>query len=208
MIRNERHIARQTREKIQRTPNERLKAQRLKKNWTQVYVATMLGTSDVEVSRWETGTAFPTLYFREQLCELFGTTPEALGFISLTAKPVPHEQAKVLWNVPYRRNPFFTGREKVLTRLHTLLHMGKSATLTQVQAISGLGGIGKTQTAIEYSYRHRDDYCAVLWVKADTPEILTSDFAALASILHLPGQCDQDQSRILEAAHELVIDPR
>jgi transcriptional regulator with XRE-family HTH domain len=66
---------------------EPLKAQRLKKNWTQVYVATMIGTSDVEVSRWETGAAEPTLYFREQLCKLFGKTPEELGFVSDAAAP-------------------------------------------------------------------------------------------------------------------------
>ena len=54
MMRNERQAAGQAREKTQRTPNERLKAHRLKKNWTQVYVATMIGTNDVEVSRWET----------------------------------------------------------------------------------------------------------------------------------------------------------
>jgi transcriptional regulator with XRE-family HTH domain len=67
------------RAKAARTPNELLKAQRLKKNWTQVYVATMIGTSDVEVSRWETGAAEPSLYFREQLCALFGTPPRSTG---------------------------------------------------------------------------------------------------------------------------------
>ncbi len=68
--------------KAGRVPNEQLKAHRLKKNWTQVYVATRIGTSDVEVSRWETGAAKPTLYFRERVCELFGASPEALGFVS------------------------------------------------------------------------------------------------------------------------------
>ena len=103
------------------------------------------------------------------------------------------------WNIPHQPNPFFTGREEALTLLHTLLHTRKTVALTQMQAISGLGGIGKTQTAIEYSYRHRDDYSAVLWVKADTSEIFTADLAALASVLHLPEQHDQDQKRALEA---------
>src|SRR5947209_15413965 len=81
----------QNRAKAERVPNARLRAQRLKKNWTQVYVATMIGTSDVEVSRWETGASEPTLYFREKLCELFGQTPEALGFVS-PAETTPEER--------------------------------------------------------------------------------------------------------------------
>src|SRR5215469_15948432 len=51
--------------KAERVPNEQLKVHRLKKNWTQVYVAAMIGTNDVEVSRWETGAVEPSLYFRE-----------------------------------------------------------------------------------------------------------------------------------------------
>src|SRR5579872_6661276 len=78
---NARRPSKSSRAKTERRPNERLKAQRLKKNWTQVYVATRIGTSDVEVSRWENGVAIPTLYFREKLCALFSTTPEALGFL-------------------------------------------------------------------------------------------------------------------------------
>ena len=46
-----------------------------------------------------------------------------------------------LWKVPSRRNPFFTGREDILTILHNQLHREGVASLTQPQAISGLGGI-------------------------------------------------------------------
>ncbi len=40
----------QNRVKAERVPNTHLKSQQLKKNWTQVYVATLIGSSDVEVS--------------------------------------------------------------------------------------------------------------------------------------------------------------
>jgi hypothetical protein len=46
-----------------------------------------------------------------------------------------------IWNVPYQRNPLFTGREDVLKRLYDALRAGKTAALAQPQAISGLGGI-------------------------------------------------------------------
>src|SRR5205823_4008778 len=73
-----------------------------------------------------------------------------------------------LWNVPYRRNMFFTGREDILERLHSTFRAHQATALTQPQAINGLGGIGKTQTAIEYIYRYHTDYQAILWVQADS----------------------------------------
>src|SRR6266446_760551 len=104
-------------------------------------------------------------------------------------------KAAPLWNVPHRRNPFFTGRENVLQRLHEALTRQSTAVLTQVhtQAISGLGGIGKTQTALEYAYRYRDEYRAVLWAKADTREALNADFVSIAGLLHLPEHAAQEQ---------------
>ena len=99
------------------------------------------------------------------------------------------------WNVPYRRNPYFTGREDLLTHLHEFLHSGKVTALSQPQAISGLGGIGKTQTAVEYAYRSRADYQAVLWASAATRETLISDFVALAALLQLPERDVADQDR-------------
>ena len=81
-----------------------------------------------------------------------------------------------IWNVPFRQNPFFTGREALLRYLHDQLTRTKSAALTQAQAISGLGGIGKTQTAIEYAYRHRDEYRHVLWVNAATRDTILVNY--------------------------------
>jgi len=106
-----------------------------------------------------------------------------------------------VWNVPFRRNPFFTGREPIFAQIHTLLHAGKSAALSQPPAISGLGGIGKTQAAVEYAYRYRDAYQCVLWVQANTQEILLSNFVALAGLLHLPEQNAQEQQLVVQALH-------
>ena len=86
-----------------------------------------------------------------------------------------------IWNVPLHRNPNFTGRTALLERLHEALTSGEPAALTQ--AIAGLGGIGKTQLALEYAYRHASEYQTVWWVRADEPATLASDYAAMASRL-------------------------
>ena len=104
-----------------------------------------------------------------------------------------------VWNVPYRRNPFFTGQESILTQLYTTLNANKFAALTQAQAISGLGGIGKTQIALEYAYRHERAYRAILWVQSDTRDAIVSGFSDLAGLLHLPEKDEQDQHLVVEA---------
>lgn len=110
------------------------------------------------------------------------------------------------WNVPYQRNPFFTGREDVLSKLHNALAVGKTAALTQPHAISGLGGIGKTQTAVEYAYRYAGQYQAVLWARAETRETLNADFVTLADLLNLLEKGEQAQSRVVAAVKRWLVD--
>ena len=121
-----------------------------------------------------------------------------------TASQHPTASLMPVWNVPYRRNIFFTGREDILQNVRTVLTAGTTVALTQAQAISGLGGVGKTQLAVEYAYRYQNDYRAILWVRADSREALISDYVNIAALLNLPEKQDQDQSRILKAfAHWL-----
>jgi tetratricopeptide (TPR) repeat protein len=67
---------------------------------------------------------------------------------------------------------------------------------------AALGGIGKTQTAVEYAYRYRDEYHTVLWVRAATKETLISDFVAIAQILYLPEKNEQDQNKVVAAVKQ------
>ncbi len=103
----------------------------------------------------------------------------------------------VVWNVPYPRNTYFEGREEILKQLETALASGTPAALTQ--AIAGLGGVGKTQTAVEYAYRHRDQYRAVLWVRADTETSLASGYRELAEVLGLPERVESDSNKVTAA---------
>src|SRR5215472_15714534 len=99
---------------------------------------------------------------------------------------MPTPNTSTLWNVPYQRNPFFTGREDELSQLHHALHIENAVALSHPQGISGLGGIGKTQTALEYAYRYRAEYNAIFWVRANSATSLTSSLVELASVLQLP----------------------
>jgi len=103
----------------------------------------------------------------------------------------------LLWNVPYPHSPFFIGREALLTHLYATLHDEKAVALTQ--AISGLGGIGKTQLAVEYAYLNRDKYHAILWTTAINRETLLADFVVLAELLNLPEKDFQDQTITVNA---------
>jgi tetratricopeptide (TPR) repeat protein/transcriptional regulator with XRE-family HTH domain len=196
------------------TPNKKLRYERERRCWSQQEVADRVGTTPLNVGRWERGVTSPSPHFRQKLCEVFEKTPQELGFVPenldtdkttvaplSTSAVLPTQEAPAAyWNVPYNRNLLFTGREEILTQLRTALTSeGQPIALCQPQAISGLGGIGKTQTAVEYAYRSRDDYDAVLWARADSADLLTSDFLLIAALLNLPQRNEQDQSLVVKA---------
>ena len=185
-------------------PNHLLRAARKERSWTQKEVADRIGApQSFNISRWEQGVAFPSAHYIQQLCLLYGKSAKDLGLLgeetTLSSKPSTEEDPTSLWNVPYRRNPFFTGREEVLKQIHAKLTTSQTDALTQTQAITGLGGIGKTQLAVEYAYRYRESYQAVLWVRASSRDALTSDFVSLADLLFLPEADKQDQNLVVTA---------
>jgi len=115
----------------------------------------------------------------------------------IQTSPFPPEP---LWNVPFPRKQFFTGREALLKRVHTQLRTAQAAALGQT--ISGLGGIGKTQLAVEYAYRHREEYQAVLWAHAETTESLTASYTEIARLLNLPQKDAQEQEGTVQAVKD------
>ena len=77
------------------------------------------------------------------------------------AKPrFPHDPAGVEGPA---RNASFTGRNNVLEHLHDQL-IGSSTAVVLPVALHGLGGVGKTQVALEYAHRFKADYDLVWWV--------------------------------------------
>ena len=83
--------------------------------------------------------------------------------------------------VPFPRNRDFVGRDGDLSRLHASLSSAPSGPIgIRPAGLTGMGGIGKTQLAVEYVYRHKDDYPdGIFWI--DAAGSLTDGFARLAS---------------------------
>ena len=177
-----------------KTPqNPRLHEARVERGWSQQQLADEVGTTSVNISRWETGSHFPGPYFRQKLCEVFGKTLAELGLVP------PPEPGTRIGDIPITRNPYFIGREPLLALLHKRLSTARAAALTQAQALYGLGGIGKTQAAAEYAFRHGDDYTHVLWIRAANHDTLVADFVMLAQLLDLPEKNEQDQLQAVAA---------
>jgi tetratricopeptide (TPR) repeat protein len=117
-------------------------------------------------------------------------------FASQTTPPT--HTSSHLWNVPYPRNRFFTARDEFLRSLHETFLSDREHSI-YTQAISGLGGIGKTQIALEYAYRYSTDYHAIFWLKGDNSEDLRADYMRLAALLNLPERNEADQNIVIAA---------
>ncbi|QXJ22461.1 tetratricopeptide repeat protein [Actinomadura graeca] len=110
--------------------------------------------------------------------------------VGVTVRDIPekagrkaNEPPPVWGNVP-PQNISFTGREELLEQLHERLSLGTTAVLPQ--ALHGMGGVGKSQIAIEYVYRHMADYDVIWWIRSERPGQIQQDLAELAAELDLP----------------------
>jgi len=97
-------------------------------------------------------------------------------------RPVGREPR--VWGKVPRRNINFTGREELLVKLRESI--AGDVTVVVPHALHGQGGVGKTQTAVEYAYRYGGEYDLVWWISADQPHLVRSSLASLAPALGVP----------------------
>ena len=173
-----------------------LKAFRTRRRLTQQQLAEAVGVHRSAIVRWEQGDFLP---------QSKALVLEVIKHVHLDEQESRHLLEASLtalspyWHVPLPRNPFFTGREEVLETLHAQLGVEQAVALTHSSALHGLGGIGKTQIALEYAYRHALEYSAVFWISAESVEHLLASFMTIAELLQLPERQEADQQRFVKA---------
>jgi len=138
-----------------------------------------------------------------------GITPGELGSLrTLARNPVEPLRFDVsdtstrrlpLSNLP-DRNPFFTGRKDMLAQIQEALAAQGRA------ALSGLGGVGKTQTAVEYAHRHLEEYDHAFWAAADSQDSIVSGYGNIAGFLKLPEADAKDQTMAVDAVKHWLSD--
>lgn len=112
------------------------------------------------------------------------------------ARPTPRfpGAAPLVWNVG-PRNATFTGRNPVLEHLRSQL-ASKSVSVVLPVALHGLGGVGKTQVALEYTHRFKADYDLIWWLDAEQPGLISQSLAELARRLGIRvGESEAEAAR-------------
>jgi hypothetical protein len=94
------------------------------------------------------------------------------------------ERGNIIMNLvkmyPFMPNPCFTGREAELGELRRMMQRSQYA---KSVAISGLGGVGKTQLAVQYAFTFLESEQHLFWVNAATIESLFASYRDIASRL-------------------------
>ncbi len=141
----------------------------------------------------------PTLSDHIRRCELFGIPEDAarLRFREfMTARAAPEAvsfpgKVVAVSNIPIRVPEHFLGRDDALAAIETSLarYEGRAA----ITAVHGLRGVGKTTLAAAYAEKHRGDYRATWWIRAQTDSTMRADLVALGVRLGWVGAEDKEE---------------
>ncbi|RHZ52142.1 hypothetical protein CDV55_102329 [Aspergillus turcosus] len=112
----------------------------------------------------------------------------AYAKVLLSVVPIHHHRKELhgskepVWMVPFRKNSRFVGREEEVGKIEGLIMQQDGPGRI---AICGLGGVGKTQIALEVAYRmrSRDPECSIFWISCTTPESVEQAYMSIASEL-------------------------
>ncbi|KAL1976589.1 hypothetical protein VTN31DRAFT_2871 [Thermomyces dupontii] len=101
----------------------------------------------------------------------------------------PTTSGRITFAVPFRRNKNFVGRQSIIEQLLSIVPPGVDADDCQRTGIVGLGGIGKTQIALEMSFRVRERHsdCSIYWVPAIDAVSFRNAYRNIGQLLEING---------------------
>ncbi|KAL3470789.1 hypothetical protein BJX99DRAFT_267213 [Aspergillus californicus] len=111
----------------------------------------------------------------------------------------PTKKAKKdYWMVPFPRNPDFAGRQLEIKRLEDLISLPDGP---RTMAITGLGGIGKTQVALQLAYRFKDKDagCSIFWVPCLSVESIEQGFSNITMSLGIQDVTTMEAKQYVKA---------
>jgi predicted ATPase/transcriptional regulator with XRE-family HTH domain len=178
----------------QATPNLWLRDAREERGWTQKDVADRIGAPHpLNISRWESGTAFPRSHYIEHLCLLFDKTPRELGLLHhASAGPgeafrentaqAPEEPSTVApFLLPVLLTPLIGREQEVAAVCAELAHP-----TVRLLTLLGAGGIGKTRLSLQVATQMRDQFadgvCFVPLAPIRDPALALSAIAQVLDI--------------------------
>ncbi len=120
---------------------------------------------------------------------------------ALSKPATPSQQAPFI--VPFPRNPDFVGRDGDLVKLHARLSgPGSGPVGIRPAGLTGMGGIGKTQLAVEYVYRYQQKYPdGIFWVNGADP--LAQGLAQIGGRLRPEVRAESCECQLQVAFEEL-----
>ncbi|KAF3931136.1 hypothetical protein ABW20_dc0109170 [Dactylellina cionopaga] len=83
------------------------------------------------------------------------------------------------FRMPFFQNTNFMGRERQISAIHDHFRESRSQKRLCVFALTGTGGMGKTQIALEYAYRYWHEYTAIFWLSSASEETLITSFVEI-----------------------------
>jgi tetratricopeptide (TPR) repeat protein/transcriptional regulator with XRE-family HTH domain len=182
-----------------------LKTAREERGLTQADLARRMEYEVSLIRKVESGQRQPSAEFRHRLALALTLPPEAIpnpNLLTVTNVHIPQDNDRLpapgpLFAgsyLPLAANPLFTGRADLLHRLARAFTTRQTVCLGQVAVATGLGGIGKTQLAVEFAHRYGRFFPGgVFWLNFADPNAIPAEIARCGHAAHLNLSPDFDR---------------